>query len=333
MRLNSRFLGACFALALALPALGQKTIIRTATIVPDGTPMMQALKDMAAKVEKETGGEVVFKFFAGGTVGDEKLVIDKMKTNAIHAGAFTGVALGDIVPEVRILEIPWFFGSEDETLHALHALSDRFVSRFADEGYVHLGWNVAGAVYVFSKSRVSSVETMKQAKPWIWEGDPLAEEVFRAFSINPIPLALTAVLTNLQTNLIDTVYNTPSALIGLQWHDNVKYMVEYPIVYTVGALLISKAAFEKIPEKHRAKVKSVCWEASEQITEFMKEENKKALETLKGRGIEFIAPDAKDASTFDSKGQEVAKNLTGKLWDERLMERVLELKQEFKDQE
>ncbi len=319
---------------LMLLPLTAKTVIRTATIVPDGTPLMKALRDMAAEVTRATDGEVEFKFFPGATIGDEKFVLDNMRSSkpVIHAAAFTGVALGMVVPEVRILEIPWFYSSLEETEFVLAALSDRFVGQFENEGFVHLGWNVAGSVYVYSAERVASVEDMKERKPWIWEGDPLAEEVFRAFDINPIPASLTTVLTSLETGLVDTVYNTPSALIGLLWHDHVNFVVDYPIVHTIGAFVMTQQAFEMIPERYRETVLTLCRERSNQITEFLKAENVRAIETLTERGVESVQPDPDDAALFDEKGEEVAEKLTGKLWDERLMERVMDLQDEFREE-
>jgi len=53
---------------------------------------------------------------------------------------------------------------------------------------------------------------------WEWEGDPVADALFKTVGINPIPLSITDALTSLQTGLVTGAYSSPLAIVSLQWY-------------------------------------------------------------------------------------------------------------------
>ncbi len=81
-----------------------------------------------------------------------------------------------------------------------------------------------------------------------------------AMSLSPVNLPLTDVLTGLQTGLIGIVGMSPIGALVLQWHTKHKYVVELPLVYTLGFMAIDKRAFYKLdPADWKSCVKS--WSA------------------------------------------------------------------------
>ena len=62
-----------------------------------------------------------------------------------------------------------------------------------------------------------------------------------------VPLGLQDVLTSLSTGIIDTAYASPMGVLALQWQTKIKYLVDYPVTYSVGALLLRQKFWDKIP--------------------------------------------------------------------------------------
>ena len=62
------------------------------------------------------------------------------------------------------------------------------------------------ACIFFSQQPIHSVDNLRQSKPWIWEGDPLMEQVYKGLGVQPIPLPITDVLLSLQWGMVNTVY-------------------------------------------------------------------------------------------------------------------------------
>ncbi len=214
--------------------------IKFATLAPEGSTWMKVMRQLDAELYERTGGDLGFKIYAGGVSGDEKDVLRKIRIGQLHAGGFTGVGMGEILPEVRVLDLPFLFFNYDEVDHVIGKMEETFARRFLERGFILLGWAEVGFVHFFSKSPIHTQDDLKAHKVWMWQGDPLAQAYFRALGVPPIPLAITDVLTSLQTDLIDTVYACPLCVIALQWHTKVSYMWALPMADATGAVLMSK---------------------------------------------------------------------------------------------
>src|SRR5215831_5675382 len=80
--------------------------IKLAVLAPEGSTWVNLMKEMDKELQTASGGKLAFKIYAGGVSGDEKDVLRKIRIGQIHAAGLTGVGLGEIVPAVRVLELP-----------------------------------------------------------------------------------------------------------------------------------------------------------------------------------------------------------------------------------
>jgi TRAP-type C4-dicarboxylate transport system substrate-binding protein len=145
--------------------------IKFATLAPDGSTWMKTMRKIDEDVRARTENRVGFKFYPGGVQGDEKDVIRKMRNGQIHAAGFTGFGLGAIVPETRVLELPFMFDSIDELDYVRGATNDYYEKAFKAKDYALLGWTDVGFVYLYTKAPVRKVSDMPAVKWWIWSGD------------------------------------------------------------------------------------------------------------------------------------------------------------------
>src|SRR5574341_2008034 len=87
------------------PPTGDTAVtIKIATIAPEGSTWMDIAHEYEAFVRDHTGGKVRFVWYTGGVMGDDPEVVRKIKLGQLQAGGFTGLGLGEIVPDVRVLE-------------------------------------------------------------------------------------------------------------------------------------------------------------------------------------------------------------------------------------
>jgi TRAP-type C4-dicarboxylate transport system substrate-binding protein len=305
------------------PARAQQYIIKFATLAPEGSTWMNVMKEYDQAVRAESGGRVGFKFYAGGVQGDEKDVLRKIKLGQLQCAGVTGNGLTTIAPTARILDAPFLFRSYEEVDQIYKQFDGELSKAFAENGYVNLGWAEVGFVYVFTNTRVAVPSDMKNVKMWMWEGDPIAEAAFRALDVHPIPLAITDVLTSLQTKLIDGVYASPLAVIALQWFSRTKYMLDVPLADAAGAVVIAKKTFDEYP----ADIKEILLRNGkkyfQRLTQLSREENRKSIETLKNNGVIIVEPGSpRDLVAYEEIGKQARRYLTGKLFSDTLLARV-----------
>ncbi len=297
--------------------------IKFATLAPDGTDAMKAMRLIDKEMQEKTGGKVKFKFYAGGRQGDEKDMVRKIRVGQLHAGGFTGVGLGEIAPEIRVLDAPWLFNNPAEVDHIYNKFADDFEAAFDKKGYILLGWTEVGFVHVFSNHRVRKAADMKNLKIWVWEGDPIAEAAFGAIGVHPIPLSIVDVNSSLQTGLINAVYSAPLYAIALQWHEKTKYFYSVPLANATGAVLISKKTFKKLKPEEQTLLKELADEHLRTLNEKTRRENEKAIATLKKEGLIWTTPpSAKDRMEFVEAGKKARKNLVGRLYTKDLLDRI-----------
>lgn len=321
---------ALFSAALILAGSASALTIKIATLAPDGTTWMKVMDAMNKEVQEATGGAVKFKFYAGGVAGDEHDVLRKMRIGQLHGGGFTGVGLGEIMPKIRVLEVPFLYRNYAEVDHVRTQLEASFSADLEEAGYVLLGWSEVGFVHIFANDPVKDVDDLRKVRMWMWEGDPLAEAFFTAFEINPTPLQITDVLTSLQTGLIDAIYTSPYAAVGLQWFTRVKYMMDMPFTDAIGAVVVTKKQFSKVPEEHQAKVLEICRRHSATLNAQTRQDQQDAIARMKKEGIEVIAVDPAALPAWEKIGEKAREGLVGKLYDRETLDRVLDALQEYR---
>jgi TRAP-type transport system periplasmic protein len=305
-----------------LPA-AETVVIKFATLAPEGSAWMKAVRKFTAEVSAKTADRVKFRIYAGGVSGDEKDVVRKMRMGQLQAGGFTGVGIGEIAPEVRVIDTPFLFKNQKEIDHIYKAFDADFRGYFEKRGYVLLGWAEVGTINVFSNTPVTKLDDMKSVKMWLWEGDPIAEATFEALKLKPIPLSVADVMTSLQTGMINGVYGSPLSVIALQWFSKMKYVFSLPITNASGAVVLTKKAFDQLSAEDQKTLLALGDKHMRELTLASRKENEASAGVLKKKGLQYTQPaGAAVTAEFELAGEAARRALTGKVYPRELLEKV-----------
>jgi len=301
----------------------QEHLIKFATLAPEGTTWMKIMREYDQTVRKESGGRLGFKMYPNSQQGEDKDVMRRIRLGQLHSAGVTGVGIGDISGNLRVLDAPFLFESYDEVDHIHTMFATEFEQEFDKNGFILLGWAEVGFVYVFSNSPVGSADDMRGVKMWLWEGDPIAEAAFKALGVNPIPLSIVDVLTSLQTGLINAAYSSPLAAVGLQWHTRVKYMMDLALADASGAVVISKKKYDSLPPDLQEILLRNGRSFMAQLTKKSREENAQAIETLKKNGVQITGGGTPgERKQYAQVGMNARTALAGTLYDKSLLDRI-----------
>ncbi|HBA60208.1 MAG TPA: ABC transporter substrate-binding protein [Elusimicrobia bacterium] len=321
---SSKIFAPVCALLLAFSAAAQaQTVIKFATLAPDGSTWMKSMKLFTEEVTARTAGRVKFKIYAGGVSGDEKDVVRKIRLGQLQAGGFTGVGIGEVAPEARLLDTPFLFKSAKEIDHVYGAMDADFRKIFESRGYVLLGWAEVGIVNVFSNTPITRPEDMRGTKIWLWEGDPIAEAMFAALKVRPIPLSVTDVMSSLQTGMLNSVYGSPLSIIALQWFSKMKYVFSLPITNASGAVLLSKKTFSSLSMDDQKAMMELGEKHFRALTLASRKDNEQSVSILKAKKLVFTDPASPAVvAEFEKAGDDARKALVGKLYSKELLDKV-----------
>ena len=281
---------------LSLPA--QAVTFKVATVSPDGSMWMKELRQGGDEIKARTDGRVAFKFYPGGVMGDDKAVLRKIRSGQLHGAVLTAGGLSQIYPDIQLYTLPMVFDDLKEVDHARSRMDGILMDGLREKGFVGFGIAEVGFAYAMSKAKVDTFDEIRAQRVWIPDGDPSAELAVRAFDITPIPLSIADVLGGLQTGLINSVAVPPVAAIALQWHTQLKYVVDLPLLYVYGLLVVRDRQFEKLEPADQAVVSEVMGHVVERVNTRNRKDHERAVEVLKAQGLMFETPKAEEAERW-----------------------------------
>jgi TRAP-type C4-dicarboxylate transport system substrate-binding protein len=308
---------------VAAPCATPTHIIKFATIAPEGSGVFKGIAAIKQAIKTKTEGCVDLQIYAGGVSGDEKDVVRKMGIGQLDGAGLTGVGLGQILSEIRVLELPFLFKDQAQIDSVYAQMKSYFEQKFLEKNYHLLGWAEVGLVEIFCRDKgITTAADLKGRKMWMWEGDPLAQSMYQSLDVVPVPLAIPDVLTSLQTGLIDCAYSSALGAIAFQWHTKTKFVTQVDLVNATGGIVLTKAAWAKLAPDKQAIVKQVIAEESKKLTTQARLDNQQSMDVLKQAGltVQVLTPEVKTELT--AKLKPVRTNLVDKLYPQALLDKV-----------
>jgi TRAP-type C4-dicarboxylate transport system substrate-binding protein len=275
----------------AAPADAQTVVVKMATLVPEGSSWQLVLKQMADRWKQLSGGQVVVRLYAGGVAGDDPDVVRKMRLGTLNAGVLTAVGVGEIDDSVYALGVPMMYRSYDEVYHVLDKLRPRLEQSMDQKGFVVLNWVDAGWVHFFTQQPVATPDDLRTLKLFTWAGDPETVEVWKTAGFKPVPLPSTEISTALQTGLVNALGAPPQVAVITQYYNHAKNMTDLNWQLLLGATVISKATWEKIPAAIRPALLQAAEEAGHRLREEVRQNGEKDIEAMRKRGLNVVAVD------------------------------------------
>lgn len=296
-------------LALFCAPVGAQSVLRLATVAPDGSFWMREMRAGAEEVARRTDGRVRIQFFPGGVMGNEQAVLRRIRIGQLQGGAFTGGGLTTAWPHASLYSLPFLFRSHDEVDYVRARMDARLEQGLADAGFVSLGIAEGGFARLLSGVPVTGIDDLRGQKVWVPEGDPVAYAAMEALGLTPVTLPLTDVLTGLQTGLINIVASPPIGAVAFQWHTRVGYMTDTPLAYTWAQLVIDKRAFERLRDDDRAVLREVMRGVYSTLDRQNRADNQQATEAMVRQGIRVVTPDAAELQQWQAVGERVTRTL------------------------
>jgi len=280
-------------LACAVPASAQTVLVKMATLVPDGSSWHLILKETADKWRTLSNGSVTVRLYAGGVAGDDPDVVRKMRLGTLNAGVLTSVGVAEIDKSVYALGVPMMYDSYDELYYVLEKMRPRLESGLEAKGFVVLNWADGGWVHFFAQKPVAVPDDLKAQKLFSWAGDATSVDLWKSAGFNPVPLPSTEVATALQTGLVNALGCPPQVAVISQYYNYAKNMTDLPWQLLLGATVINKTVWDKVPADMKPGLLQAAREAGTRLQAEVRKTGDRDVEAMKKRGLNVVAVDAK----------------------------------------
>ncbi len=295
-------------------------LFKIASLAPEGSVWVDSFKEFANEVSDKTGGEVGFRIYPGGIMGDDRAMYRKMIAGQLHGGGFTMTGIADIIPDFRVLAIPFLFRSYDEIDYVSDQLQPLFAKRFSEQGLQFVARTEVGFVYTFSNRTRLTIGDLQQAKTWAPANDPLTSTFLESMNISPIPLTIPDVLSSLQTGLVDTAFNSLYGSIVLQWYTKAPFVTDTPYGYAYGVFLLSQKAFEKLTEDQQQIISAAAKTHFSDLIKKTRQSNEESRKVLAEQGVTFAAASDDVIAVLEGHRDSTIKQLTGSAFSREIYE-------------
>jgi TRAP-type C4-dicarboxylate transport system substrate-binding protein len=279
-------------------------VIRFASVVPSGSAFMKTMKAWNRSLKEQTNNRVELRYYTGGSQGDERDFVRKMRVGQMDAAGVSTTGLGIVARPILVLTAPGLITEYDQSVKARMALTDRFSKLFSDAGFVALSMGEAGKNRIFSANEFARPEDLKSARPWAWKDDPVFAEFVRVIGANPVRMGLGEVYGGLQTRMIDTVPSSAIGAVALQWY--------------------TKEKFDELTEHDQQVLINTSVQAGLANDKLVRRTDQNAYDALVKRGITVVDTSAHKAE-WDAVAKKTRENLTGRVYSKSLLEAVEEI--------
>jgi TRAP-type C4-dicarboxylate transport system substrate-binding protein len=229
---------------------------------------------------------VQLTIFPGGTQGSEADMVGLMQTGNLDAGLLTADGISQIDSAALALQImPMAFHNLDEVDFVGEKLRPQLEARLLAKGYIVLFWSDSGWVRFFSKSPVVHPDDLRKLKVFAWAGNTEEYDLWKATGFSPVALEASGIPQGFLSGTISAVPTVPIFALAAQLDGQAKYMLEINWGPLVGAAVVRKKTWDRVPAAARQAMLKIADETGHQVKAAGRAESDAAVAAMAKRGL------------------------------------------------
>jgi TRAP-type C4-dicarboxylate transport system substrate-binding protein len=203
------------------------------------------------------------------------------------------------------------YDSYDEVYGVLEKMRPRLEQGLEAKGFVVLNWADGGWVHFFTQKPVAVPDDLKALKLFTWAGDTDSVEVWKSLGMQPVPLPSTEIATALQTGLVNALGCPPQVAVIAQYYNHAKNMTDLKWQLLLGATLINKSTWEKIPADLRPQLLEAARVDGKRLQDEIRKSADKDVEAMRKRGLNVVPVDEKARALWQKTAESAYPRIRG----------------------
>jgi TRAP-type C4-dicarboxylate transport system substrate-binding protein len=317
--------------ALSAGPAHARTVLRLATVAPDGTAWARELKAFSRDLEAQTKGELSAKWYFGGIAGDDVQVGERIQRGQLDGVASGGMLCQQLSPSMRVMRVQGVFQNRDEGAYVLSRLTNTLSDEFSRSGYTLLTLSGLGPEVVFLRRPVRSFEELRKTAMWRWNIDEIGVDSSREMGMNVVALPLEDATRAYDEGKVDGFFGIPTAALAFQWSARPLYLMDLHTSYLWGCLAVTSRTFARLPADQQQALRASGAKLSRRFEEVGRQQDDALLNGLFARqGVRSLAVDPQLQRDFLTAAHAAREKLGEKLLPHAVLERVLALLADYR---
>lgn len=300
----------------------QPRVLRVATLAPRSSGGQRALAGWNAILAARTGNTLSVRVYWGGTMGDERTVLRRMRTGQIDGANLTSSGLSLIDPSILVLQVPGLFEDYPQMDRARAALLPEFRTRFRQRGFELVNIGDSGRVRLFSTRRgVARPADLRAMRPWLPPSNTIFQEMLAIVGATGVPRSIGEVYPGLRMGAVDVVPGSALAAVALQWSTSVRYMTAQSNGFLVGGMIIGRQTMQSLTPAQRSALMDSATENHGQMAARIRQMDERAYRALIRRGVRPVDTGPHRAEWLQV-SRRTREQLAGRVYPAALLQRV-----------
>ncbi len=215
------------------------------------------------EIEKGTQGRYKCQQFPSGSLGGEREMIEAVQLGTLDIVNTSTGPVGNFVPEVKIVDIPFLFRDYDHARHYLDSpAGQELLTKFPSKGLIALAWTENGFRHMTNSKRPIVKPADASGLKMRTMENKVHMDGYRTFGIQPTPMAFPEVFGALQQGTVDGQENPIPVILASKFSQVQKHLSLTGHVYSPALYITSPRVMNKLSEAD----KKVFYEAAKKAT-------------------------------------------------------------------
>ena len=205
------------------------------------------------EMEKGTQGRYKCQQFPNSALGGEREQIEAVQLGTQDIVNTSTGPLGNFVPEVKIVDIPFLFRDYDHARKVMDGpIGQDLQKKMEAKGLINLAWTENGFRHMTNSKRAINQATDANGLKMRTMENKVHMDGYKTFGILPTPMPFPELFTALQQGTVDGQENPIPVILSSKFSQVQKHLSLTGHVYSPAALILSPVVWNKLSAGDKA---------------------------------------------------------------------------------
>jgi tripartite ATP-independent transporter DctP family solute receptor len=241
------------------------------------------------EIEKNTQGRYKCQHFPNSALGGEREQIEAVQLGTQDLVNTSTGPLGNFVPEVKIVDIPFLFRDYDHARKVMDGpIGEELREKMAARGLINLAWTENGFRHMTNSRRpIVRASDASGLKMRTME-NKVHMDGYKTFGILPTPMPFPELFTALQQGTVDGQENPIPVILAAKFSQVQKHLSLTGHVYSPAALILSPAVWNKLSDEDKRIFREAAKKAAAAQRRKVNEDEENGIAQLEKEGMQVV---------------------------------------------
>ncbi|MDD2545251.1 MAG: TRAP transporter substrate-binding protein [Burkholderiaceae bacterium] len=272
----------------AVPAQAQ-TLLKLGHVLAKGSHYDIGAQVFCDSLDKNTQGRYKCQVYPAGSLGGEREEVEAVQIGTQDFVITSTGPVGNFVPEIKIVDVPFLFRDYDHARKVLDGkIGQDMLAKFPSHGLVALAWSENGFRHMTNNKRPIVMANDASGLKMRTMENKVHMDGYRAFGIQPTPMAFPEVFGALQQGVVDGQENPIPVILSSKFSQVQKYLSLTGHVYSPGLIITSPRIWNKLSDADKKAFQAAATLSVEATRKKVNEDEANGIAQLERDGMQVV---------------------------------------------